>query len=80
MTRPELQKRVLEIVSARVGRAPDEIPMETPFDQLGFESMDTIEILYALEDELNLSIPPDKARAVDTVNKLIDTLEGELGS
>lgn len=78
MTRPELQERVLKIVSARVGRAPADIPMETPFDSLGFESMDSIEILYALEDELNVSVPNEKARAVNTVTRLIDTLEEEL--
>ncbi len=52
--------------------------MTTTFEELGFESMDAIEILYALEDELNVSIPDDKARAVNSVSVLLDTLEEEL--
>lgn len=71
---------MLQIVAARVGREPAQIPLESSFESLGFESMDAIEILYALEDELVVSIPDERARSINNVHQLIDVFEQELGS
>ncbi len=74
----ELQKRVLEIIAAKLNRPIEEIPLDKSFESLGFESMDAFELLFALEDEFSVSIPDDKARTLNTVNGLADCLAQEL--
>lgn len=76
--RAQLQQRVLEIVAARVNRSLDDIPLDTSFESLGFESMDAFEILFALEDEFDVSLPDEKARSLNTVNGLVGCLAEEL--
>jgi acyl carrier protein len=75
---PGLEQRVLEIVAVKVNRTPQEIPLDASFESLGFESMDTFDILFALEDEFSVNIPDEKARAITSVRLLIECLEKEL--
>ncbi|GMU55965.1 MAG: hypothetical protein AMXMBFR33_51110 [Candidatus Xenobia bacterium] len=76
--RGQLQNRVLEIIAAKINRPIEDIPLDKSFESLGFESMDAFELLFALEDELGVSLPDDKARTLNTVNGLVDCLVQEL--
>ena len=78
MDRAGLEKQVLQIVSERVGLPAQEIPMEETFDTLGFDSMGALNILFALEDEFDISIDNQKAARINSVSKLLDVLAEEL--
>jgi acyl carrier protein len=45
-------------------------------DDLGADSLDTVELVMALEDEFGLDIPDDQAEKLTTVGKAIDYIEG----
>ena len=76
--RAELQKKVLEFISLKVNRPVAELPLESSFSSLGMESMDVLDLFFALEDEFNLSIEDEDARKLTNLQDLIDFLGQEL--
>ena len=58
----DIEQRVKKIVAEQLGVAEDEIKLESSFvDDLGADSLDTVELVIALEDEFEIEIP-DEAR------------------
>lgn len=76
--RAELEKKVLEFISLKVNRTVEELPLESSFSSLGMESMDVLDLFFALEDEFNLSIEDEDARKLTNLRDLIDFLSQEL--
>lgn len=76
--RAELEERVLEFISLKVNRPVAELPLESSFSSLGMESMDVLDLFFALEDEFNLSIEDEDARKLTNLQDLIDFLGQEL--
>jgi acyl carrier protein len=73
MERDELLAKVKEIVSDKLSISEDQVTEEASFiDDLGADSLDTVELIMALEDEFELDIPDEEAEKLDTVGKAID--------
>jgi len=73
MDREELLNKVKEIVSDKLSIGEDQVTEEASFiDDLGADSLDTVELIMALEDEFELDIPDEEAEKLDTVGKAID--------
>lgn len=54
----DIEQRVKKIVAEQLGVAEDEIKLESSFvDDLGADSLDTVELVMALEDEFEIEIP-----------------------
>jgi acyl carrier protein len=66
-------ERVKEIIVEQLGVDPEEVTMEASFvNDLGADSLDTVELVMALEEEFNIEIPDEEAEKLDTVGKAID--------
>jgi acyl carrier protein len=73
MNREELLGKVKEIVSDKLSISEDQVTEDASFiDDLGADSLDTVELIMALEDEFELDIPDEEAEKLDTVGKAID--------
>jgi len=73
MEREELLNKVKEIVSDKLSIGEDQVTEEASFiDDLGADSLDTVELIMALEDEFELDIPDEEAEKLDTVGRAID--------
>jgi len=66
-------EKVREIIVEQLGVDPEEVTMEASFvNDLGADSLDTVELVMALEEEFNIEIPDEEAEKLDTVGKAID--------
>ncbi|HOJ39287.1 MAG TPA: acyl carrier protein [bacterium] len=76
MTREEIAKTVKEIIVAKLGVNLGEISEEASFvDDLGADSLDTVELVMDFEEKFNLEIPDEDAEKIRTVKDAIDYIE-----
>lgn len=68
-----VEDKVKKIVSDQLGTAIDEIQNDSSFvDDLGADSLDTVELVMALEEEFDLEIADEDAEKISTVNEAVD--------
>ena len=73
MTNPSIEQRVIKIVCDQMGTTPDKIQSETSFiNDLGADSLDTVELVMEFEDEFEISIPDEDAEKIQTVGNAIE--------
>lgn len=68
---------IRNMIAERNDKDPEEITLETKFKDLGIDSLDTVEMLMDLGDELGTEIELDEP--VETVGELVEFIEGKLG-
>ena len=68
----ELANRVIEIIAKSQRLDRDRITPDSTFAELNIESLDGINIVFALEDEFGISIPDDAAFHITSVRQAID--------
>lgn len=79
MTRDEILKKVKEITSEQLGVDEPQITPEAKFvEDLGADSLDTVELVMALEEEFDLEISDEDAEKLVTVQKAVDYIEDHL--
>jgi acyl carrier protein len=68
-----IEARVKKIVAEQLGVNEADIRIESSFiDDLGADSLDTVELVMALEDEFETEIPDEEAEKITTVQQAID--------
>jgi len=68
----DIVARVKDIVVEQLGVNPDEVTTEASFiDDLGADSLDTVELVMALEEEFECEIPDEDAEKITTVNEAV---------
>ncbi|HEY7856359.1 MAG TPA: acyl carrier protein [Terriglobales bacterium] len=76
----ELTQEVIAVI-AREQRLPVEsISPESSFEELKIDSLDGVNIVFALEEKYNLTIPDDVAREMKSVRQVIDALRKQLSA
>ena len=69
----DIAKRVKEIVAEQLGVEESQVVPEASFmDDLGADSLDTVELVMALEEEFDIEIPDDAAEKIQSVNDAIE--------
>jgi acyl carrier protein len=71
----ELIQKVLKVIAASKRLPPETVTIDSEFLQLGIDSMDAVEILFALENEFDISIPDDEVREVRNVRQMCEGVE-----
>jgi acyl carrier protein len=71
----ELIARVTGVIAQTQRIPPESVTIEKTFEELKIDSLDGINILFALEGEFNLDIPDDEAHSIRTVRDLVEGIE-----
>ena len=75
----DIEQRVKKIVSEQLGTDAATVKNESSFiDDLGADSLDTVELVMALEEEFDTEIPDDDAEKITTVQQAIDYINKNL--
>jgi acyl carrier protein len=71
-----IEQRVKDIIVEQLGVEEDEVSPEASFiDDLGADSLDTVELVMAFEEEFNIEIPDEDAEGISTVQDAIDYIK-----
>lgn len=72
-----VEPRVKKIVAEQLGVNEAEVKSESSFvDDLGADSLDTVELVMALEEEFDCEIPDEEAEKITTVKQAVDYING----
>ncbi|MGN0893573.1 MAG: acyl carrier protein [Succinivibrio sp.] len=73
MSNSNIEERVKKIIVDMLGVKPEDVVPEASFvDDLGADSLDTVELVMALEEEFGTDIPDEEAEKINTVQAAID--------
>lgn len=73
-----VDERVKKIIAEQLGVEEDEVTNEASFvEDLGADSLDTVELVMALEEEFGIEIPDEDAEKILTVGKALDYIKGK---
>ena len=71
----ELAQRVLKVI-ADTQRIPlERVTIDSNFEELGIDSMDGVNILFALENEFDITIPDEAAKQIRTPREMVEGVE-----
>jgi len=74
-----VEERVKKIIVEQLGVKDDEVTNEASFvDDLGADSLDTVELVMALEEEFGVEIQDDEAEKITTVQQAIDYIKNHM--
>jgi acyl carrier protein len=76
----KLAQRVISVIAATQKMPPEKISIDSTFEELGIDSLDGVNILFALENEFNINIPDDAVQEVRGVRQMVESLERFLAS
>ncbi len=78
MEKAEVEKLVKEITVEQLGVNPNEVTENASFvDDLGADSLDTVELVMAFEEKFGLEIPDEDAEKIKTIGNAIDYIVGK---
>ncbi|HBO38538.1 MAG TPA: acyl carrier protein [Pasteurellaceae bacterium] len=71
-----IEERVKKIIVEQLGVKEEEVKPEASFiEDLGADSLDTVELVMALEEEFDIEIPDEEAEKITTVQSAIDYVQ-----
>ena len=76
----ELFEKIQKLIADKLEIDESKIALDSSFrNDLGADSLDTYELVYAIEEELGVSIPDEKANEFETVRDAYDFIKSEQG-
>ena len=73
LNKDEVYKKIKAVVVEQLGVSEDEVSLEASFtEDLGADSLDTVELVMALEDEFSTEIADEDAEKLTTVGKTVE--------
>lgn len=72
------EERVIDIVAEQLGADKEKITRDTAFvEDLGADSLDTVELVMELEEEFGIEIPDDAVEKIRTVGEVVDYIDSQ---
>ena len=71
----ELAARAIQVIAKTQHLPPESITIDQTFAELKFDSLDGMNILFAIENEFDISIPDDQAVKIKSVREMVDGIQ-----
>jgi acyl carrier protein len=71
----QLTERVLKVIAATQRINPEKVTIDSSFQELGIDSMDGINILFALENEFDITIPDEQAKQIRSIREMVEGIQ-----
>src|SRR6266851_3128694 len=68
----DLTQRVLRIIAETERKDPSTVTIDSSFEELGIDSMDGVNIIFALENEFNINVPDEEVRTIRSVRDMVE--------
>ena len=73
MAEKSIEEKVKDIIVEQLGVNPEQVTLQAKFiEDLGADSLDTVELVMAFEEEFNVEVPDEEAEKITTVQLAID--------
>ena len=73
-----IQSRIISLTARQLGLGEDEITLDSNFmDDLGADSLDTVELVMNIEEEFGIEIPDDEVAEMPTVKSMLNYLTSQ---
>jgi acyl carrier protein len=71
----ELIQRIRSVIASAQRIPIEKVTIDSSFQELGIDSMDGVNILFALENEFNITIPDEAAKQIRSVREMMEGVE-----
>jgi acyl carrier protein len=79
MSEEEIEEKVKDIIAKELGVNPEQVTQTASLSEdLGADSLDTVELVMAIEEEFSIDVPDDAAEKLQTVGDVVKYIEGKL--
>src|SRR5579872_6368450 len=68
----ELTRRILRIIAETQRKDPAQVTIDSSFEELGIDSMDGVNIVFALENEFNINVPDEEVKNIRSVRDMVE--------
>lgn len=68
----ELTRRVLRIIAETQRKDPAQVTIDSSFEELGIDSMDGVNIVFALENEFDINVPDEEVKTIRNVRDMVE--------
>ena len=75
----ELTQRILRIIAETQRKDPAQVTIDSSFEDLGIDSMDAVNIVFALENEFNVNIPDEEVKNIRSVRDIVEGVRKLIG-
>src|ERR1700761_4058791 len=72
MTHEELTSRILRIIAETQRKDPAQVTIDSSFEELGIDSMDGVNIVFALENEFDINVPDEEVKTIRNVRDMVE--------
>ncbi|MGB9607349.1 MAG: acyl carrier protein [bacterium] len=74
----DIVEKVRNIVAERLNVNPEEVTLETTFEDLGADSLDVMDLIMELEQEFDIEIPDEDAEKIRTIEDTVNYIQSRL--
>ncbi len=72
LNQEELTRRILRIIAETQRKDPAQVTIDSSFEELGIDSMDGVNIVFALENEFDINVPDEEVKTIRSVRDMVE--------